>query len=73
MNKAVIAGDATVISSHNHLFSRHGVNSVVLIQNGNLCIHTWPEFGYAACDFFTSSDTIDTWKSFEFLKEYLKS
>jgi hypothetical protein len=38
-----------------------------------LCIHTWPEFGYAAADFFTCGSEVDPWKSFDFLKGYLKS
>ena len=73
MCKAALAAGATVLSSHKHFFSPHGVSSVVIIQESNLCIHTWPEFGYAACDFFTCGDTVDPWKSFEYLKEYLKS
>ena len=48
------------------------MSAVVIIQESNLCIHTWPEFGYAAADFFTCGDTVNPWKSFEFLKDYLK-
>jgi len=43
----------------------------VIIQESNLCIHTWPEFGYAAADFFTCGDTVSPWKSFDYLKKYL--
>ena len=38
-----------------------------------MSIHTWPEFGYAAADFFTCGDTVNPWKSFEYLKDYLKA
>jgi S-adenosylmethionine decarboxylase len=38
-----------------------------------LCIHTWPEFGYAAADFFTCGPEVNPWKSFDFLKDYLKA
>ena len=73
MNKAALASGATILSSHKHFFSPHGVSAVVIIQESNLCIHTWPEFGYAAADFFTCGDTVNPWKSFEYLKDFLKS
>lgn len=69
---AKVAG-ATILSSHKHFFEPHGVSCVVVIQESNLCIHTWPEFGYAAADFFTCGDTVNPWKSFDSLKEYLKA
>ena len=73
MQEAAKAANATILSSHHHFFEPHGVSSVVIIQESNLCIHTWPEFGYAAADFFTCGDTVDPWKSFEYLKDYLKA
>ena len=53
MQAAAKAAGATVLSSHDHFFEPHGVSCVVIIQESNLCIHTWPEFGYAAVDLFT--------------------
>ena len=73
MWEAALAAKATVLSAHSHFFSPHGVSSVVIIQESNLCIHTWPEFGYAAADFFTCGDHVNPWKSFEYLKEFLKA
>jgi spermidine synthase len=73
MCNAALAAGATILSSHKHFFTPHGVSAVVIIQESNLCIHTWPEFGYAAADFFTCGDTVNPWKSFEFLKEFLKA
>ena len=64
---------ASVLSSHAHHFEPHGVSSVIIIQESNLCIHTWPEFNYAAADFFTCGDTVNPWKSFDYLKDYLKA
>jgi len=43
---------ATVIGSFHH-FSPQGVTGVVAIAESHLCIHTWPEYGYAAVDIFT--------------------
>lgn len=36
-----------------HKFSPQGVTGIVAIAESHLCIHTWPEFGYAAVDIFT--------------------
>ena len=44
---------ATVLSARFHKFSPMGVTGVVLISESHLCIHTWPEHGYAAVDIFT--------------------
>ncbi len=73
MQAAAKAAGATVLSSHDHFFEPHGVSCVVIIQESNLCIHTWPEFGYAAADFFTCGDTVNPWVSFDYLKDYLKA
>ena len=50
---------ATVIGHSFHQFSPQGVTGVVAIAESHLCIHTWPEYGYAAVDVFTCGDTID--------------
>lgn len=64
---------ATVLSSDFHFFEPHGVSVVTIISESNLCIHTWPEHKYAAADFFTCGDTVNPWRSFEYLKNYLES
>ncbi len=46
-------GGATVVSSHFHHFSPHGVSGVVVIAESHVTVHTWPEHGYAAVDVFT--------------------
>lgn len=50
---------ATVLDSVFHHFSPQGVSGVVVIAESHLCIHTWPEFGYAAVDIFTCGETIN--------------
>ena len=47
---------ATVIDHIFHQFSPQGVTGVVAIAESHLCIHTWPEHGYAAADIFTCGD-----------------
>jgi S-adenosylmethionine decarboxylase len=44
---------ATVVSECFYEFSPHGVSGVLVISESHLCIHTWPEYGYAAVDIFT--------------------
>ena len=73
MQRAADAANATTLSTHSHFFEPHGVSCVIIIQESNLCIHTWPEHGYAAADFFTCGDTSQPWKAFEYLKDYLKA
>ena len=50
---------ATVIDSIFHQFSPQGVTGVVAIAESHLCIHTWPEHGYAAMDVFTCGDAFE--------------
>ena len=73
MRAAAEHAGATILCSHSHFFEPHGVSAVVIISESNLCIHSWPEFGYAACDFFTCGDAVNPWKSFEYLMDYLKA
>ncbi len=49
---------ATVLSARFHKFSPMGVTGVVLISESHLCIHTWPEHGYAAVDIFTCGSAL---------------
>ena len=53
MNQAVRTAGATVVASVFQPFEPHGVSGVVVIEESHLSIHTWPEHGYAAVDFFT--------------------
>jgi S-adenosylmethionine decarboxylase proenzyme len=48
---------ATIIGHSFHQFSPQGVTGVVAIAESHLCIHTWPEHGYAAVDVFTCGDS----------------
>lgn len=50
---------ATVIDHTFHQFSPHGVTGVVAIAESHLCIHTWPEYGYAAVDIFTCGESFN--------------
>lgn len=68
MQEATRRSGATIVGSHFHTFSPHGVSGVIIIAESHLSVHTWPEYGYAAVDIFTCGDSIDADKAFAYLK-----
>ena len=44
---------ATIVGESFHKFHPMGVTGLVAIAVSHICIHTWPEYGYAAVDFYT--------------------
>lgn len=44
---------ATIVGENFHKFEPVGVTGIVAIAESHLCIHTWPEYAYAAVDIFT--------------------
>ncbi|NEO86226.1 MAG: adenosylmethionine decarboxylase [Spirulina sp. SIO3F2] len=52
MIAAIDAGDATLIDLCVHQFSPHGVTATATLAESHIAIHTWPEYGYFAADFF---------------------
>lgn len=69
--KAAQVAGATVLGQVFHPFSPHGMSGVVLISESHLSIHTWPEYGYVAVDFYTCGQTCDPLAAAGFLKEAL--
>jgi S-adenosylmethionine decarboxylase proenzyme len=57
---AAKAARATIVTSVFHPFSPQGVSGVVVVEESHLSIHTWPEHGYAAVDFFTCGESDPT-------------
>ena len=64
---------ATVIGEIFHQFSPQGVTGVVAIAESHLCIHTWPEYGYAAADIFTCGEAFDPSEAAQLIIERLES
>jgi len=58
MRRAAEAARATVVGTVFHTFSPQGVSGVVVVEESHLSIHTWPEYGYAAVDFYTCGDCV---------------
>ncbi len=59
MKEAARVSGATIVESVFHRFQPHGISGVVVVAESHLAIHTWPEYGYAAVDFFTCGPGID--------------
>jgi S-adenosylmethionine decarboxylase proenzyme len=53
LSRAAEEAGACVVAQVFHPFSPHGVTGVLVIQESHLSVHTWPEEGYAAFDFYT--------------------
>ncbi len=73
LNEAVRRSGATIVKSVFHRYNPQGVSGVIVIAESHISIHTWPEYGYAAVDFFTCGDAVDPYKAYEYLKEHLES
>ncbi len=71
MEKAALEANATPITKAFHRFQPQGVSGVVVIQESHLSIHTWPETGYAAMDFYTCGDHTDPWAACEYAAKQL--
>ena len=72
MNAAEETG-ATIIGEIFHQFAPQGVTGVVAIAESHLCIHTWPEHGYAAVDIFTCGASFDPTEAARLIVEKLES
>jgi len=64
---------AIVLGESFHQFNPQGVSGVVIIAESHLCIHTWPEYGYAAVDIFTCGNSVQPEKAAEILMGKLGS
>ncbi len=70
--EAAEKANATILNVAFHHFAPQGVSGVVVISESHLSIHTWPEYGYAALDFYTCGD-IDPKAACYFVAESLKA
>lgn len=73
MNEAAIISNAHIVTSCFHQFNPYGVSGVVIIKESHLTIHTWPEYSYAAIDFFTCSNEVNENVGFKYIKKALNS
>lgn len=70
-----VAGQARtpILGESFHRFDPQGVSGIVLISGSHLCIHTWPEYCYAAIDIFTYGDAFDPEEAARLIIEKLKA
>lgn len=73
VKESVRRSGATIVRSVFHRYSPQGISGVVVIAESHISIHTWPEYGYAALDFFTCGEAVDPYKAYDFMREKLES
>ncbi|HEY1976515.1 MAG TPA: adenosylmethionine decarboxylase [Candidatus Baltobacteraceae bacterium] len=73
MIAAARAARATVMESAFHRFEPQGVSGTVILAESHLSIHTWPEKGYAAMDFYTCGDHTDPWLACDLAADSLQA
>jgi S-adenosylmethionine decarboxylase proenzyme len=56
MEMAAVAAKTNIVFSKFKPFEPQGVSGVVVVEESHLSIHTWPEHGYAAVDFYTCGE-----------------
>jgi len=73
LKTAALKANATILTTAFHRFEPHGVSGVVVIAESHLSIHTWPETGYAAMDFYTCGPATDPWAACEYAAKMLRA
>ncbi len=73
LDEAVRRSGATKVRSVFHRYNPQGISGVVVIAESHISIHTWPEYGYAAVDFFTCGTSVDPYLAMEHVKKGLES
>lgn len=64
---------AHIIGESFHRFYPRGVTGILAIAESHICIHTWPEYRYAAADIFTCSTTSEPKRAAQILIDRLES
>lgn len=73
LKTAAQKANATILTTAFHRFEPHGVSGVVVIAESHLSIHTWPETGYAAMDFYTCGHATNPWAACEYAAQMLRA
>jgi S-adenosylmethionine decarboxylase len=72
LKEACLIMGTTIVNTNFHQFSPYGVSGVVVIQESHLAVHTWPEHGFVALDFFTCNTQIRHEEALAYLTEMLQ-
>ncbi len=73
LNQAVRESGATIVESVFHRYNPQGVSGVVVIAESHCSIHTWPEYGYAAVDFFTCGQSVDPVLAHQYMEQKMRA
>jgi len=73
LDRSVQISGATKVKSVFHRYNPQGVSGVVVIAESHCSIHTWPEYGYAAIDYFTCGDSVDPYLGLDYIKDSLEA
>jgi len=73
MENAARESNAQILKVVFHRFQPQGVSGVVVLAESHISIHTWPEAGYAAVDFYTCGDHTDPWIACEYAAKKLEA
>ena len=65
--------NATVIGESFHRFQPQGITGILAIAESHICIHTWPEYRYAAVDVFTCGEVAQASKAVELLVQRFRA
>jgi len=57
MYEAAQKSHATIVGKYFKQFEPWGVSGVIIIAESHISIHTWPEHGIAAIDYFSCSES----------------
>lgn len=71
--RATRESGATILDHRFHKFSPQGVSGVIVIAESHVSIHTWPEHGYAAVDYFSCSPEMNSESLTANLRAFLAS
>ena len=70
--QAVEESGATIVETKLFHFSPYGLTGLIIITESHFSIHTWPEHGYIAIDYFTCNKKLEINKTIEILKNYFE-
>jgi S-adenosylmethionine decarboxylase proenzyme len=66
------AAGMEILHDNFHQFEPHGITGFLLLSTSHISFHTWPEFGYVACDVFSCSSDSYTRKAVDYLKKCIE-
>jgi S-adenosylmethionine decarboxylase len=71
LKTAVRKANNTPLKLTIYKFKPQGMTGIVLLAESHISIHTWPEYNYAALDFYTCGEKSNPFKALEYLKKEL--